>query len=170
MIKKYPLLLTVAILAISTFNVAADDKASVYLFVIPDCPIVNRYAPEINRIYEDYSGKGVKITLVYAEPSLTSADIEKHRKEYSLKPPGVLDPGWKITRRSGATITPEAVVYDAGEKIVYRGRIDDWFTDFGDSRREASEKNLRLALDAVLAGKEVEIKEAEAVGCYIEYD
>lgn len=150
---------------------AEEDVASVtvLLFVIPDCPIVNRYAPEINRIYDTYSKKGVKLTLVYTEPSLTSKDVAKHRNEYSLKPEGVLDPGFELVKMAGATITPEAAVYNAEKELVYLGRIDDRFTDYGDRRLEPTERNLRLALDAVLAGLPVEMKEAKAIGCYIEF-
>lgn len=147
----------------------APSGTSVYLFVIPDCPIVNRYAPEINRIYDDYSSRGVTLTLVYTEPSLTPADIANHRNEYSLKPEGILDPQRTLVKKSGATITPEAAVYDSDGKLRYLGRIDDWFTDFGDRRRMPTERNLRLALEAVLAGEDVAISKAPAIGCFIEY-
>lgn len=142
---------------------------SVLLFVIPDCPIVNRYIPEINRIYQAYSKQGIKLTLIYPGDYLTQKDIDTHRKEYQIKPEGRLDIDYQITKKAGATITPEAVVYDANQKIIYRGRIDDWFTDYGDKKREPSQRNLRLALDALVAGKEVPIKNTQAIGCLIEY-
>ena len=145
-----------------------DPRISVLLFVITDCPIANRYAPEINRIYEKYSVQGVKFTLVYTDSSLTEKEIAAHRKDYSLKPEGVLDAKHVLVKKAGAKITPEAVVFDKNGKIVYRGRIDDQFTDFGDRRSEPKERNLRLALDAVLAGKEVAVKETTAIGCLIE--
>lgn len=168
-----PILLNLLILfPVIASSLKADETitpASVFLFVIPDCPIVNRYAPEINRIYDTYSKEGVELTLVYTEPSLTRKDIENHRTEYSLKPEGILDPDFELVKMTGATITPEAAVYNAERELVYLGRIDDWFTDFGDKRREPTERNLRLALDAVLAGEKVQISRARAIGCFIEY-
>ena len=145
-----------------------SKTVSVWLFVTVDCPIANRYVPEINRIYKAYSSRGVEFTLVYPDETLTRERIEKHREEFGLLPPGLLDAKRLRVKKSGATITPEAVVFDRNEKIVYRGRIDDQFTDFGERRSQPTERNLRLALDAVLAGREVDVKETKAIGCLIE--
>lgn len=165
-----PLIIAIGICAAvsSPADEAPETGVSVQLFVIPDCPIVNRYVPEINRIYDHYVEKGVQFTLVYTEPSLSKDDIALHRKEYSLKPKGILDAERKLVKLAGATITPEAAVYNSSGEIVYLGRIDDWFTDWGDRRLQPSERNLRLALDAVLAGEDVKIKSAPAIGCFIE--
>lgn len=146
----------------------SEKKISVLLFVITDCPIANRYVPEINRIFDEYSAKGVEFTLVYTDPTTDEAGIAKHRKEYRLKPEGVRDADHAIVKKAGAKITPEAVVYNSKGEMVYRGRIDDQYTSFGDRRKAPTERNLRLALDATLAGKEVAVKETEAIGCLIE--
>ena len=182
MAKKLPsksLLLTLCLLLAPVFSGHATEEsktetekspspATVLIFMITDCPIANRYVPEINRIFETYTSKNIKFTLVYTNKSLTTEDISTHRKEYALKPKGVLDPRHELVKKAGATLTPEAVVFNAAGEIVYRGRIDDRFTAYGDQRRQASEQNLRLALDAVLAGNEVKVKRAEAIGCLIE--
>ena len=59
-------------------------------------------------------------------------------------------------------------VFTPGGKLVYRGRINDLYTGFGDRRNAASEHNLRDALDAVLSGKPVKVSRTEAIGCLIE--
>src|SRR5262245_50952697 len=54
------------------------EMAIVLLFVRSDCPISNRYAPEIQRLYQRYSSRGFEFRLVYPEPGLTRSAMEKH--------------------------------------------------------------------------------------------
>jgi hypothetical protein len=54
--------------------------------------------------------------------------------------------------------------------VLYRGRIDDRVADFGKRRVEPTRRDLRLALDAILAGKPVQARLTKAVGCYIPED
>jgi hypothetical protein len=63
-------------------------------------------------------------------------------------------------------VTPEAALYSPAGR-VYRGRIDDWYVDVGRSRRQATQHDLRLRIDAALAGRPMTPAETEAVGCFI---
>src|SRR4051794_20655198 len=78
------------------------EKALVLLFIRSDCPISNRYLPEIQRLYEQYSRRGIDFRLVYAEPGLTTAAMEKHRKEYGYTVPALLDTGQRYISRARA--------------------------------------------------------------------
>ena len=153
-----------------------DDRAAravVLLFTRTDCPISNRYAPEIKRVYEKYSGQGVRFYLVYPDKDETAAAIEQHRIEYGYPMPAVQDPSHEWVARASAKVTPEAAVFvpeSPGKRdwrLVYHGRIDDRYIDFGKSRREATVRDLQNALDAVLAGRKVAPASAKAIGCYI---
>jgi len=143
------------------------EKAVVWLFVRSDCPISNRYAPEIERLYEKYSGQGVDFRLVYPEAGLTDADMGKHRKEYGYAIPGLLDPRHQYVARAHVHVTPEAAVFIGGQ-LIYSGRIDDWYADIGKARREAAHHDLEEVLAAVVAGKTVHPRETKAIGCTIE--
>ena len=55
----------------------------------------------------------------------------------------------------------------AGPKLVYRGRIDDRYQDFGHMRASPTVHDLEDTLTAVLAGHAVARSEAPAVGCFI---
>ena len=66
-----------------------------------------------------------------------------------------------------ARVTPEAVVIDSQGNVVYRGRIDDRFVDFGKTRQSPTREDLSLALDAVLAGRAVDVPTTKAIGCFI---
>ena len=66
-----------------------------------------------------------------------------------------------------ARVTPEAVVIDEAGMVAYRGRIDDRFVDFGTSRQQPTQHDLAMAIEAVLAGRSVEVPVTSAVGCFI---
>jgi hypothetical protein len=61
------------------------EKALVLLFVRSDCPISNGYALEIRRLNAKHSSKGIPFRLIYPEPGLTAAAMEKHLQEYSYQ-------------------------------------------------------------------------------------
>lgn len=143
------------------------EKAVVLLFIRSDCPISNRYAPEVQRLYERYSPQGVDVHLVYVEPRLTAAAMQKHRKEYGYTIPALLDAGHHYVNRAGARITPEAAVFVRG-RLIYLGRIDDRYVDIATARPRAQHHDLEDVLDAVVAGKTVQPRETTAVGCAIE--
>ena len=148
---------------------ANDKRATVLLFITNDCPIANSYAPEIQRICGEYAAKGISCTLVYSDLTLDAAAIRKHHDEYSYPAaiPAVRDDGHRLADVTGAKITPEAVVAGKGGKVLYRGRIDNFYAALGKPRRMATEHDLRQALDELLAGKPITHPQTQAVGCYI---
>lgn len=147
----------------------AGAKATVLLFVGTECPISNKYAPDLFALSRAYAGKGVRFVHVYANHGTAPADALKHAKTYFQKNTLVLDANQALTDAVGATVTPEAVVLDSGRTIRYRGRVDDRFVERGKAKTTgATTSDLRAALDAVLAGKTVKTPLTAAVGCAIE--
>ena len=140
---------------------------TVLIFISADCPISNRYAPEIKRLHQEFGAQGVRFRLVYPNPLDADAVISKHIAEYELPRIGERDPNHTLVKMAGATITPEAVVLDARGRVVYRGRIDDRFVELGRERPAATTRDLRNALTAALAGKRVSPAQTQAVGCFI---
>lgn len=147
----------------------ADPKAKavVLIFVSTDCPIANRYAPELRRLYEAYQARGVSFWLVYAAPDETPEKIRRHIAEYHHPMPALRDPDHRLVKFCEASRTPEAAVFAPGRNRMYRGRIDDRFTDYGKSREFASQHDLQDAIEAVLAGRTVKTPATEAIGCHI---
>ena len=158
------------LLALASLSaLSPKGPAAVLFFITNDCPIANSYAPEIQRICGEYASRGVSCTLVYSDLTLDGAAIRKHRAEFAYPDsiPSVIDAGHKLAQATGATITPEAVVVDHNSKVLYRGRIDNFWAALGKPRRQATEHDLRQALDEVLAGKPVTHSQTPAIGCYI---
>jgi hypothetical protein len=139
-----------------------------FFFVRTDCPIANRYAPELQRIAARYAGRGVTCHLVYCDPDETAAAIRKHGSDFGYALAALRDPSRKFARQSEVKVTPEAALYQPDGKLVYHGRIDDRYVDFGKARPRPTRRDLVLAIDAALAGKAVPPAAGAAVGCEIE--
>jgi hypothetical protein len=147
---------------------AEPGWTTVLFFVTSDCPISNSYAPEIQRICGEYGRKGVACSLVYEDVSLDAEGVRKHLDDYLFRGiHTVIDRDRSVAARSGATVTPQAVLMDANGDIRYRGRIDNRYEELGRPRRVVTVRDLRDALDAVLDGKPVPRPETPALGCYI---
>lgn len=137
------------------------------VFLGPDCPIANAYSPELNRLYEDYRNRGVQWLLIDVDPQSTLEAAREHVREYQLEAPMILDPKHQWVTEAGATRTPEVAVFSPRRELLYRGRIDDRYVDFGQRRPEVNIHDLRDALDAILAGKPIAQPRTEAIGCDI---
>ena len=145
----------------------AKGKPHVILFISHDCPICNAYAPEIGRLQAKY-GKRVTIDLVYSETRITAPVAKNHAKEFALDRSSLfLDPEGVFAQYCKATVTPQAVLFDAQGKTIYSGRIDDRYVSFGKQRTIPSHYDLRDALEAVLFHKRPKTARTTAVGCYI---
>lgn len=165
---KTPALVLLAFAFASRLVAAAEPVATVDLFVAPDCPIANGYAPEIERLHLAYREKGVVIRLVFPDRDLEEGAVRKHLADYGITAPFVIDHDHALVKRASATTTPEAVLFDRTGAIIYRGRIDNRYSDLGDRRGTVTEFYLRDAIEAVLSGKAPAIARTTPIGCLIE--
>ncbi len=144
-----------------------DAPATVLLFTAVDCPISNRYAPEVRRLTARYAASGVRIWLVYANRDELPAAARAHATAFDYGLPVALDPGGVLADRAGATVTPEVAVFDRAGSLAYLGRIDDRYLDFGVDRPVPTTHDLADAIAAVTAGRPVPVARTRAVGCAI---
>ena len=139
----------------------------VLLFVRTDCPISNRYAPEIQRLYESYARQGIEFRLIYTEHAIAPAAVARHKSEYGLTLPSEIDAERAYVQKAKASVTPEAAVF-AGNELLYRGRIDDRYPAVGQARRQATRHDLEDVLRALAAGQKPPPRFSRATGCVIE--
>jgi hypothetical protein len=153
---------------VDALEAPAGTNAIVFLFTSTDCPVSNRYAPEVRRTAERFARAGIVFRLVYPNPTDDAAAIREHMKAFSYEGDiaAVRDPRHALVKYVGATITPEVAVY-AGGRIVYRGRIDDRYVDLTVERPAPTTHDLADALAAVVAGRPIRRATTQAVGCYI---
>jgi AhpC/TSA family protein len=152
---------------VDPFQMPSGTKAIVLTFVSVDCPISNRYAPELRRLYDRFASQGVLFRLIYPNPADSPDTIRRHLKEYGYQGQALRDPRHELVTITNATVTPEAAVYATPGQPVYRGRIDDRYVNPGLQRAQPTRRDLEDALSAVLAGKPVPQARVPAVGCFI---
>lgn len=154
-----------AALALSALLSQAAPQLTVYVFTTTDCPISNRYAPEIQRLAAKYGPK-VTFALVYPVPSDSLAKIREHKKQFGYSLASIRDSQQSLVRQTGVTVTPEVAVMK-GDELLYRGRIDDRHIELGKDRVKPTTHDLEDALTAAIAGKPVAVKDTRAVGCFL---
>ena len=142
-------------------------RATAYIFTTTDCPIANRYAPEIQRLHRLFSPRGITFRLVYVNPREREAAITAHAQKFGFAMAREHDVTHALVKRFGITVTPETAVVDAHDRIVYRGRIDDRYAEVGVDRQRATQHEFQDALDALTTGEPVRIPTAPAVGCFV---
>jgi thiol-disulfide isomerase/thioredoxin len=134
---------------------------TVLVFLSAQCPVSNEYVGRLNALANEYAGQATFLG-VNANHNESVEQARQHATEYRLAFPVYKDPGNAAADEFGATVTPEAIVLDGENRVRYRGRIDD-------SQKPARVKrsDLRLAVEAALAGRAAPNEEARAFGCTI---
>lgn len=145
----------------------SENTANILFFVTHDCPISNRFAPEIQRICTSYEGDRFQCYLVYVDPDLTAEEVRKHVADYGHEAPAILDTSHRLVELAGATITPEVAVFSKSGRLLYRGRINNRYEGLGRPRRNVTSHDLRVALDQVGEKLPVEPGRTQAIGCFI---
>ena len=145
---------------------AAAPVPTVFVFTTTDCPISNRYAPEIKRLSEKFAGRA-RFVLVY--PVATDSDemIREHIRKFGYTNEWRRDPAQKLVKHTGVRVTPEVAIVDGEQHVLYRGRIDDRYVDFGKDRPEPTVRDLERSLDALIAGRPVPVAQTQAIGCIL---
>ncbi len=146
-------------------SLQASVGIEVELFLATECPISNRYVPELRRIAQSYRGS---LIAYFPEPGLSPAALASWRSKWKVPFACRLDPGGRQARRAGAKVTPEAVVW-RNRQIVYRGRIDDRYISWGKSKPSPTRRDLADAIQAAIRGERTAMLETKAIGCVIEF-
>ena len=144
----------------------AGGKPLVLIFVRSDCPVSNRYAPTIQALGHKYSSQ-VLVALVYPDRTETLSAIEQHLHDYGYEIEALRDTQHDLVRLSKVEITPEAAVFNGKGELIYHGRIDNWYKDFGHARPAPTTHELDEAIRAALNSARPAPSSIGGVGCYI---
>ena len=154
-------------------NLAAFDDKKVFLvmFICRHCPFVKHVQEEIAQIGKDYSGKDVGIVAISSNdvreyPDDAPEGLKEQANELSFSFPYLYDKNQEMAKAYGAACTPDFFLFDDNRELVYRGRLD--------SSRPGNDEpvngaDLREAIDAVLAGEQVNQDQKPSVGCNIKW-
>jgi hypothetical protein len=156
--------------------VDSGTKVGALFFLATDCPISNRYVPEMKRLQAEFASRPVAFWLVYPNAGETAEAVRSHNAAYGLETPEfrtLLHPTAALAAIAAATITPEAALLvprkanPAKLQEVYLGRIDDRYLDIGRQRPQATRHDLEDAVTAVFSNKTVPPPGGPPVGCGI---
>ncbi len=139
-----------------------SSKAIVLMFIATQCPVSNAYNGRMVTLHKDYASKGVAFVGINANKQEGAEEVKNHATEHGFEFPILKDWNNIIADKLGASVTPEIYVLNSNLEILYHGRIDD-------SSREnrVMSQDLRTALDRILEGKTLEVRETKAFGCSI---
>jgi len=137
-------------------------NGAVLIFISVQCPVVQDYNERMEKLAQDLKAQGIQVIGINANVTESPEAIKAHAAQKNLSFPILKDHGNKIANRLGAKVTPEAYFLDAGNKLVYHGRIDN-----SRNAAQVNANDLRDAVDATLAGKAVTRATANAFGCVI---
>lgn len=147
------------------------EDVVVVVFLANHCPVVTAYEDRIYDFVQDYKGKPVKLVAIAVSGSRTKkmddlAAIKKRAvKDKKFNYVYGYDESQDVGRAYGATNTPQFFVLDKDRNIRYMGAMDD-----SQNESKVNKTYVRDAVDALLAGKTIEVKETRPVGCGIQYD
>jgi hypothetical protein len=146
---------------------AGAGPFAVIVFVTTDCPVGNAFQPELRRLAIRAEELGGRFTLVHVDPTVTREAAAEHGKAYAVTAAVAIDRDHRLVRATGARQVPEAVVVDRTGTVVYQGRISNLFVTYGKRRSEATEHDLREAMEALAKGRAPDKPRGEMLGCFI---
>lgn len=147
------------------FKDLEGKKGTIIVFVSAQCPVVKAYDERINQIAADYKAKGINFVGMNSNSTEYSADKFDWMKSHhtaTYKFPVLIDRGNVLADKLEATATPEIYLFNADNKLVYHGAIDN-----DRSGSNITTPFLRTALDQFLAGTAITKADTKAIGCTI---
>jgi len=165
---KLPDTVTGKTVSLATFQ---NQKALLVIFLSQHCPFVKHVKAELARLGADYAPKGVGIVAICSNdvvhyPDDSPEHLKAMSQELHLNYPVCYDETQAVAKAYRAACTPEFYLFDQDRRLVYRGQLDD-------SRPKndipVTGKDLRSALDALLASKAISPDQKPSIGCNIKW-
>jgi peroxiredoxin len=154
-----------------SFGDCAGKKGCLVMFLCVHCPYVKHVQAGLAQLAEDYEGKGVGIVAVNpndvaAYPEDSPENMRALAREQGFSFPFCCDETQETAKAYAAACTPDFFLFDGERRLVYRGQLDD---SRPGSAVPVTGRDLRAALDALLAGRPVPREQKPSVGCSIKW-
>ncbi len=155
---------------------AANERGLLVMFLCVHCPYVQHVEQELARIGVDYADKigmvAISANDVAAYPEDSPEKMKAQAERLGFRFPYLYDETQEVAREYHAACTPDFFLYDAEMRLVYRGQLDDSRPkrpSGGGNDIPVTGKDLRAALDAVVAGKQPDTNQRSSIGCNIKW-
>jgi peroxiredoxin len=147
------------------------QKALLVLFICAHCPYVKHIEKSLGKLGADYAGKPVGIVAISANdvathPADSPAGLKRQAKDNGFVFPYLYDESQDVAHAYKAACTPDIYLFDGGFRLVYRGQYDD---SRPGNEIPVTGRDLRAAIDTVLAGKPVPADQKPSIGCNIKW-
>ena len=142
-------------------------QAGVLVFTGVDCPVSALYMARLADLALEYEARGVVFLAIDSNAGETAERVAGHAQDHGVTFPVLMDPGGRVADLLLAGRTSEALVLDGGARLLYRGAIDDQYTQAA-HKDAPTRKFLVEALEAVLDGRRPAVTATEVAGCPIE--
>jgi peroxiredoxin len=155
-------------ISISTFSGA---KALLVMFICPHCPFVKHVQNELARLGQDYADRSVGIVAISSNDAESFPDdappkLKEMAETLGFRFPYCYDESQEVAKAYGAACTPDFFLFDANRRLVYRGQLD---ASRPGNTIPVTGADLRSAMDAVLADREVNADQRPSIGCNIKW-
>lgn len=154
-----------------TLDDIAGDKGTVIMFICNHCPYVKHVQDIFTPLAKDYQARGIQFVAInsndaesYPEDSFENMTARAEKLGYPF--PYLYDESQNVAKAYKAACTPEFYLFDADLKCVYRGQLDE---SRPGNDVPVTGKDLRAAMDALLAGKSIDPNQKPSVGCNIKW-
>ena len=148
----------------------ADAKVLIVVFSCNHCPYVVGSEDRMNALHADYAPKGVAMVAINSNetenhPTDSFEHMVQRAKDKGFQFPYVRDESQEVAKAYGGLRTPHFYVFDAERKLRYTGRMDDNPHEAG----KETTRELRDALDALLAGNDPPVPVTNPIGCNVKW-
>jgi peroxiredoxin len=148
-----------------------DRSALLVIFMCNHCPFVKHLADALAQFTAEYMAKGAAVVGISSNdvathPADSPEQMVREAEERGYQFPYLYDETQEVAKAYRAACTPDFFLFDRDRRLVYRGQFDDSRPDSG---IPITGKDLRAALDAVLAGKKPSEKQLPSIGCNIKW-
>ena len=152
-----------------SLNSFKEKPVLVVIFSCNHCPYVVAYEDRMVSIQRDYAAKGVQFVAINsnddkAYPEDSFPEMVKRAREKGFNFPYLRDESQKVVEAYGGVCTPHVFAFDRSRKLRYRGRIDD-----SKEESKVTTRDLRNALDDLVAGRAVRVPDTRPFGCSIKW-
>ena len=149
----------------------AGDRATLVMFICNHCPFVQHVIDQLAQLGHDYAGPNVGLVAISSNDTTThpqdSPDkMRELAQDAGFTFPYLFDESQQVARDFGAVCTPDFFVFDGDRRLAYRGQLDDARPG---NDTPVTGKDLRAALDALVAGQPVSTDQKPSVGCNIKW-
>ena len=155
-------------ISLATF---AGKKALLVMFICRHCPFVKHLQTELAQIGKDYADRNVGIVAISANDATNYPDdapdkLKEMAQQLGFAFPFCYDESQETAKTYTAACTPDFFLFDADGRLVYRGQLDD---SRPSTDKPVTGKDLRTALDAVLAAQPINPDQQPSIGCNIKW-